>query len=85
MTLPMARDLAPAGIRVMAIAPGIFETNMTANMPERAKKQIIKDAIFPERMGRPHEFGHLAASIIENGMLSGEIIRIDGASRLGKL
>ncbi|KAI8144184.1 hypothetical protein BJV82DRAFT_608599 [Fennellomyces sp. T-0311] len=85
MTLPMARDLASAGIRVMAIAPGIFETNMTAVMPERAKKQIIKDAIFPERMGRPHEFGHLAASIIENGMLSGEVIRIDGASRLGKL
>ncbi|KAL1927278.1 hypothetical protein VTP01DRAFT_3907 [Rhizomucor pusillus] len=85
MTLPMARDLAPAGIRVMAIAPGIFETNMTAMMNEKAKKQILKDSIFPERMGRPHEFAGLACHIIENGMLSGEIIRIDGASRLGKL
>ncbi|KAG2225879.1 hypothetical protein INT45_006575 [Circinella minor] len=85
MTLPAARDLAPAGIRVMAIAPGIFETNMTAVMPDRAKQQIIKDAIFPARMGKAPEFSGLACHIIENGMLSGEVIRIDGASRLGKL
>lgn len=58
---------------------------MTAMMNEKAKKQILKDAIFPERMGRPHEFAALACHIIENSMLSGEIIRIDGASRLGKL
>ncbi|KAI8377531.1 uncharacterized protein BYT42DRAFT_497231 [Radiomyces spectabilis] len=85
MTLPMARDLAPAGIRVMTIAPGIFETNMTSHMNEAAKAKIIKDAIFPERMGRPHEYSMLVRHIIENSMLSGEIIRIDGASRLGKL
>ncbi|RCH94478.1 Dehydrogenase [Rhizopus azygosporus] len=85
MTLPMSRDLAPAGIRVMTIAPGIFETNMTAMMNEAAKAKIIRDAIFPERMGRPHEFALLACHIIENGFLSGEVIRIDGASRLGKL
>ncbi|KAI9497272.1 hypothetical protein BDB00DRAFT_805763 [Zychaea mexicana] len=85
MTLPMARDLASVGVRVMAIAPGIFETNMTSVMPERAKKQIIKDAIFPNRMGKAPEYAQLACHIIENGMLSGEIIRIDGASRLGKL
>lgn len=85
MTLPMARDLAPAGIRVMTIAPGIFETNMTAMMNEAAKAKIIKDAIFPERMGNRNEFAGLACHIVENGMLNGEVIRIDGASRLGKL
>ncbi|KAI7904438.1 uncharacterized protein BX663DRAFT_505040 [Cokeromyces recurvatus] len=85
MGLPMARDLAPVGIRVMTIAPGIFETNMTALMNEAAKAKIIKDAIFPERMGLPHEYAILVCHIIENGMLNGEVIRIDGASRLGKL
>ncbi|KAG2177264.1 hypothetical protein INT43_007921 [Umbelopsis isabellina] len=85
MTLPMARDLAPIGIRVMTIAPGIFETNMTAVMNEAAKAKIIKDAIFPNRMGKAPEYALLAGHIIENGMLNGEVIRIDGASRLGKL
>ncbi|KAL0086706.1 hypothetical protein F4703DRAFT_1792943 [Phycomyces blakesleeanus] len=85
MTLPMARDLAPAGIRVMTIAPGIFETNMTSSINDAAKAKIIKDAIFPNRMGRATEFSSLAAHILENTMLSGEIIRLDGASRLGKL
>ncbi|KAI9247852.1 hypothetical protein BY458DRAFT_526794 [Sporodiniella umbellata] len=85
MTLPMSRDLAPAGIRVMTIAPGIFETNMTALMNEAAKAKIIKDAIFPERMGQPNEFALLACHIIENGFLNGGVIRLDGASRLGKL
>ncbi|KAG0180283.1 Dehydrogenase [Apophysomyces sp. BC1034] len=85
MTLPMARDLAPAGIRVMTIAPGIFETNMTSVMNDTAKAKIIRDAVFPERMGQPQEFAALAGHIIENRMLNGEIIRIDCASRLGKL
>ncbi|KAI9314237.1 hypothetical protein BX666DRAFT_1862783 [Dichotomocladium elegans] len=85
MTLPMARDLAPAGIRVMTIAPGIFETNMTAALPPKAKQKIIKDAIFPERMGQPHEFAMMACHLVENTMMSGEVVRIDGASRLGKL
>lgn len=62
-----------------------IETNMTSMMNEAAKAKIIKDAIYPERMGRPTEYAHLVCSIIENGMLNGEIIRIDGASRLGKL
>ncbi|KAG1138616.1 hypothetical protein G6F37_010381 [Rhizopus arrhizus] len=85
MTLPMSRDLAPAGIRVMTIAPGIFETNMSAALNDAARAKIIKDSIFPERMGRPAEFSMLACHIIENGFLSGETIRLDGASRLGKL
>lgn len=58
---------------------------MTAVMNDAAKAKIIKDAIFPERMGRPNEFALLACHIVENGMLNGEVIRIDGASRLGKL
>ncbi|CDH54993.1 3-hydroxyacyl-dehydrogenase [Lichtheimia corymbifera JMRC:FSU:9682] len=85
MTLPMARDLAPAGIRVMSIAPGLFETNMTANTPPKAKAKILKDAIFPDRMGHASEYAMLACHLIENTMMSGEIVRIDGASRLGKL
>ncbi|KAI8974941.1 hypothetical protein BDB01DRAFT_728509 [Pilobolus umbonatus] len=85
MTLPMSRDLAPAGIRVMTIAPGLFETNMTAMMNAAAKAKIIKDAVFPERIGHASEFANLACCIVENVMLNGEIIRIDGASRLGKL
>ncbi|KAI8339187.1 hypothetical protein BC941DRAFT_350218 [Chlamydoabsidia padenii] len=81
MTLPMARDLAPAGVRVLAIAPGLFQTNMTAMVNEK----VLKDSVFPVRMGKPQEFAKLVASIIENGMLNGEVIRIDGATRLGKL
>ncbi|KAI8970429.1 short-chain dehydrogenase/reductase SDR [Mycotypha africana] len=85
MCLPMARDLASARIRVMTIAPGLFETNMTAGMNEHAKSKILKDAIFPARMGQPKEFALLACHIIENSMLNGEVIRLDGATRLGKL
>ncbi|CAO3609391.1 unnamed protein product [Mucor fragilis] len=85
MALPMARDLAPAGIRVMTIAPGIFETNMTSVMPDVAKQKIIKDSVFPARMGLPHEYAMLVCHIIENGMLNAEVIRIDNGSRLGKL
>jgi 3-hydroxyacyl-CoA dehydrogenase / 3-hydroxy-2-methylbutyryl-CoA dehydrogenase len=85
MTLPMARDLAPLGIRVMTIAPGPFETNMTSAVPEHVKENLLKDALFPRRMGRPDEFAKLVEEIIGNGMLNGEIIRLDGGSRLGKL
>ncbi|CAO3637409.1 unnamed protein product [Cunninghamella echinulata] len=81
MTLPMARDLAPAGVRVLSVAPGLFKTNMTAMVNDK----VIKDAIFPNRMGNPTEFAGLIAHIIENGMLNGEVIRLDGATRLGKL
>lgn len=62
-----------------------IETNMSAALNDAARAKIIKDSIFPERMGRPAEFSMLACHIIENGFLSGEIIRLDGASRLGKL
>lgn len=62
-----------------------IETNMTAVMNEAAKAKIIRDTIFPERMGKSFEYAQLACHIIENGMLNGEVIRIDGASRLGKL
>ncbi|CAO3588180.1 unnamed protein product [Absidia cylindrospora] len=80
-TLPLARDLAPAGVRVLAIAPGLFQTNMTAMVNEK----VLKDAVFPNRMGKPHEFANLVSTMIENGMLNGEVIRLDGATRLGKL
>ncbi|KAI8097475.1 uncharacterized protein BX664DRAFT_326467 [Halteromyces radiatus] len=81
MTLPLARDLAPAGVRVLAIAPGLFRTNMTAMINDK----VLKDAVFPNRMGNPQEFAQLVSAMIENGMLNGEVIRIDGATRLGKL
>lgn len=82
MTLPLARDLARVGIRVVTIAPGIFQTPLVEGLPEKALKKLEEDVPFPSRLGRPHEFASLAASIIENPMLNGEIIRLDGALRM---
>lgn len=82
MTLPAARDLASFGIRVMAIAPGIFETPMLAGLPEEVRESLGKQVPFPSRLGRPVEFARLAASIVENPMLNGEVIRLDGAIRM---
>lgn len=82
MTLPLARDLARSGIRVMTIAPGIFETPMMAGMPAEVQDALGKGVPFPPRLGRPTEFAALVAQIIENGYLNGEVIRIDGAIRL---
>ncbi len=82
MTLPVARELAQHGIRVMAIAPGIFQTPMLAALPEAARESLGKQAIFPQRLGRPEEFAALVRHIIENEMLNGEVIRLDAAIRL---
>jgi NAD(P)-dependent dehydrogenase (short-subunit alcohol dehydrogenase family) len=82
MTLPVARDLAELGIRVMTIAPGIFETPMLATLPDPVRVSLGKQVPFPQRLGRPAEFAALALHIIENAMLNGETIRLDGAIRM---
>lgn len=83
MTLPIARELARFGIRVMAIAPGVFETPMMAGMPEQVREGLASSVPFPPRLGRPDEFAALVRHIIENTMLNGEVIRLDGAIRMG--
>ena len=82
LTLPMARDLSRSGVRVMTIAPGIFETPMLMGMPEEVRDALGKMVPFPPRLGRPNEYAHLAKTIIENTMLNGETIRLDGAIRM---
>ena len=83
MTLPIARDLSAFGIRVCTIAPGIFGTPMMAAMPEKVRDSLASQVPFPSRFGKPEEYADLAAHIIENRMLNGETIRIDGAIRMG--
>lgn len=82
MCLPMARDLASSGIRVMTIAPGIFMTPMLAGLPEEVQQQLAADVPNPARLGDPAEYGQLAGFIVEAGYLNGEVIRIDGALRM---
>jgi NAD(P)-dependent dehydrogenase (short-subunit alcohol dehydrogenase family) len=82
MTLPIARDLARSGIRVMTIAPGIFLTPMLLGLPKEAQDSLGKMVPFPPRLGRPPEYAALAKHIIENEMLNGEVIRLDGAIRM---
>ena len=82
MTLPIARDLAPLGIRVVTIAPGIFATPMLVGLPEAAQASLAQQVPFPSRLGRPEEYAALAAHIVENQMLNGEVIRLDGAMRM---
>jgi NAD(P)-dependent dehydrogenase (short-subunit alcohol dehydrogenase family) len=82
LTLPVARELAASGIRVVAIAPGIFDTPMMAGLPEAARESLGKQAPFPSRLGRPEEYAALVRHIIENEMLNGEVIRLDGAIRM---
>ncbi|MFT5644137.1 MAG: NAD(P)-dependent dehydrogenase (short-subunit alcohol dehydrogenase family) [Janthinobacterium sp.] len=82
LTLPMARDLSRSGIRVMTIAPGIFETPMLLGMPVEVQEALGKMVPFPPRLGKPDEYAHLAKAIIENVMLNGETIRLDGAIRM---
>lgn len=82
MTLPIARDLARSGIRVMTIAPGLFETPLLASLPEEARLSLGQQVPFPSRLGRPAEYAQLAKAIIENPMLNGEVIRLDGAIRM---
>jgi NAD(P)-dependent dehydrogenase (short-subunit alcohol dehydrogenase family) len=82
MTLPIARELARMGIRVMTIAPGIFETPLLSSMPQDVQDSLGKQVPFPSRLGRPSEYANLAKHIIENQMLNGEVIRLDGAIRM---
>ena len=82
MTLPIARDLAQYGVRVCTIAPGIFWTPMMAGLPQAAQDSLAQQIPFPSRLGRPEEYALLARSILENPMLNGETIRLDGAIRM---
>ena len=82
MTLPIARDLAELGIRVCTIAPGLFDTPLLAGLPEAARASLGKQVPFPSRLGQPAEYAALAAHIMENAMLNGETIRLDGAIRM---
>jgi len=82
MTLPLARELARFGIRVMTIAPGTFDTPLLANLPEAARESLAQQVPFPSRLGRPEEYAALVRHIFENEMLNGEVIRLDGAIRM---
>jgi NAD(P)-dependent dehydrogenase (short-subunit alcohol dehydrogenase family) len=82
MTLPIARDLAEVGIRVCTIAPGLFDTPLMGMLPEPARQSLARQVPFPPRLGRPEEYAALACHIIENPMLNGETIRLDGAIRM---
>jgi len=83
MTLPIARELARSLIRVVTIAPGIFETPMMAGLPQEAQDSLGQQVPHPSRLGRPAEYANLAAHIVDNAMLNGETIRLDGAIRMG--
>jgi NAD(P)-dependent dehydrogenase (short-subunit alcohol dehydrogenase family) len=83
LTLPLARELARFGIRVAAIAPGVFDTQMMAGMTDEVRQSLEEQVPFPPRLGRPEEFAALACHIIENPMLNGCIIRLDGGLRMG--
>ncbi len=83
MTLPIARELARFGIRVVSIAPGIFETPMMAGMAEAVRESLGQQVPFPSRLGKPDEYAHLAQFILENPYINGEVIRLDGGIRMG--
>ncbi|XP_043784402.1 3-hydroxyacyl-CoA dehydrogenase type-2-like [Apis laboriosa] len=82
MTLPLARDLANVGIRVVTIAPGIFDTPMLGDLPEKVRLYLMRSVPFPKRLGTPDEYAQLAQHIVENSLLNGEVIRLDGALRM---
>jgi len=82
MTLPAARDLAPAGIRVVTIAPGLFDTPMLGQLPEDKRAALAADVVFPKRLGSPAEYAALVAAIVANGYINGETIRLDGSLRM---
>jgi NAD(P)-dependent dehydrogenase (short-subunit alcohol dehydrogenase family) len=82
MTLPIAREFASLGIRVMTIAPGLFNTPMMAGLPDKARESLAQQVPFPSRLGEPAEYAALAQHIVENEMLNGEVIRLDGAIRM---
>ncbi|MEK6204868.1 MAG: SDR family oxidoreductase, partial [Amylibacter sp.] len=82
MTLPMARDLAKSGIRVLSVAPGIFKTPMVAAFPQEVQDALATSIPFPSRLGTPEEFASLVCHMIENSFLNGETVRLDGATRM---
>ncbi|MBX6764630.1 MAG: SDR family NAD(P)-dependent oxidoreductase, partial [Rubrobacteraceae bacterium] len=82
MTLPVARELASSGIRVATIAPGIFETPMLGELSEEVRRSLGEQIPFPRRLGRPGEYASLVRHIVENRMINGEVIRLDGAIRM---
>jgi len=82
LSLPAARDLSSLGIRVMTIAPGIIETPLLRNLPEKAVEHLISETVFPKRLGQPEEFAHLVQCIYENTLMNGTTIRLDGAMRM---
>jgi 3-hydroxyacyl-CoA dehydrogenase / 3-hydroxy-2-methylbutyryl-CoA dehydrogenase len=82
LTLPAARDLASRGVRVVTIAPGLFDTPLLAALPEEARAELGRQSPFPNRLGQPDEYAALACHIVENPMLNGETIRLDGALRM---
>jgi 3-hydroxyacyl-CoA dehydrogenase/3-hydroxy-2-methylbutyryl-CoA dehydrogenase len=82
MTLPIARDLAPYGIRINTIAPGIFNTPLMNAAPDAVKNPLIEATQFPKRLGNPSEYGQLACQMVENGFFNGEVVRLDGSIRM---
>jgi NAD(P)-dependent dehydrogenase (short-subunit alcohol dehydrogenase family) len=82
MTLPIARDLSRNGVRCMTIAPGTFDTPLLASLPQEVRDSLGRQTPFPPRLGRPSEYASLAMHIVENEMLNGEAIRLDGALRM---
>ncbi|XP_070559380.1 3-hydroxyacyl-CoA dehydrogenase type-2-like [Ptychodera flava] len=82
MTLPIARDLASQGIRVNTIAPGLFDTPLLAGLPEKVRTFLARQVPFPQRLGSPEEYAYLVQNVIENTMMNGEVIRLDGAIRM---
>jgi 3-hydroxyacyl-CoA dehydrogenase/3-hydroxy-2-methylbutyryl-CoA dehydrogenase len=83
LTLPLARDLAPLGIRVLAVAPGVMDTAMVAGLDEARRERLIDVNLFPKRLGRPDEFAALVRAFLETTMLNGELVRLDAGTRLG--
>jgi NAD(P)-dependent dehydrogenase (short-subunit alcohol dehydrogenase family) len=83
LTLPAARELARFGVRVVAIAPGVFDTAMMSAAPNEVRQSLVEQIPFPPRAGHPEEFASLVREIIENRLLNGSVIRLDGALRMG--
>lgn len=82
MTLPIARDLGPVGIRMVTVAPGIMDTPLLAGAPQELRDALAELHVFPKRLGSPDEFAHLVQAIVENSMLNGSVIRLDAAARM---
>jgi 3-hydroxyacyl-CoA dehydrogenase/3-hydroxy-2-methylbutyryl-CoA dehydrogenase len=82
MTLPISRELAAHGIRVNTIAPGLFLTPLLAGLPEKVQNELGKTVPFPKRLGKPDEYAHAVQFLVENPMMNGEVVRVDGAIRM---